>query len=130
LDSETYRHARHVVTENRRCLDFAEALDRGDLGLLGGLMKASHMSLKNDYQVSSPALDSMAAAAWESEGCIGARMTGAGFGGACVALVDVERLDLFMTSCLASYAVRTGKTGEAMVCSASDGAKVLESDLS
>lgn len=81
------RRARHVVTENKRCRDFAAALRKGKLEELGRLMAESHESLRTDFEVSCPELDVMAEAARTAPGCLGARMTGAGFGGACVALV-------------------------------------------
>jgi galactokinase len=81
------RRARHVVTENKRCRDFAAALKKGKLDDLGRLMAESHESLRVDFEVSCPELDVMAEAARTAPGCLGARMTGAGFGGACVALV-------------------------------------------
>jgi galactokinase len=124
--SETvYRRARHVVTENARCLGFRDALERGDLETLDRLMRESHVSLRDDYEVSSPELDAMAEAAWEAPGCVGARMTGAGFGGACVALVREEAVDAFGESLRAGYLDRTGLAGEAIACRVVDGSKVL-----
>lgn len=82
-----YRRAKHVVTENQRCRDFAVALQNGQLSQLGELMHQSHMSLKNDYEVSSAALDTTQEIASQLTDCIGVRMTGGGFGGACIALV-------------------------------------------
>ena len=126
LDDVTYRRARHVVTENDRCVRFRDALANGDLTSLGELMKASHVSLRDDYEVSCPELDRMAEAAWAAPGCVGARMTGAGFGGACVALVHTESVDDFVGATLAAYDAATGLGGEAMACSIVDGARVIE----
>ncbi|MBN1811896.1 MAG: galactokinase, partial [Anaerolineae bacterium] len=87
LPEVIYRRARHVVADNERVLQAAEALREGDVTTVGVLMKACHISLRDDYEVSSPELDVLAEAAWEAEGCYGARLTGAGFGGCAVALV-------------------------------------------
>jgi galactokinase len=84
--------ARHVVTENARVLEFASALRSGDIGALGPLMLASHASLRDDFAVSTPALDGMVEACME-HGALGARLTGAGFGGCVVALVQRNHAD-------------------------------------
>ena len=121
-----YRRARHVITENARCVRFKEALAVGDLDRLGELMRASHESLRDDYEVSCPELDRMAEAAWTAPGCVGARMTGAGFGGACVALVKTPKINEFIRVALAAYDAATGLGGEAMACSIVDGARVID----
>jgi galactokinase len=120
-----YRRARHVITENDRCVRFKQALQDGDLETAGKLMRASHDSLRDDYEVSCPELDAMADAAAAAPGVIGARMTGAGFGGACVALVRTSDLQAFTEATLADYARRAGRTGEAMACGIVDGARVV-----
>jgi galactokinase len=120
-----YRRARHVITENARCLEFADALERADFAELGRLMRQSHESLRDDYEVSCRELDAMAEAAWSSPGCVGARMTGAGFGGACVALARKESIDKFCESLLAGYSAATGLAGEATACRAADGARIV-----
>ncbi|MFQ3588246.1 MAG: galactokinase, partial [Fimbriimonadaceae bacterium] len=96
LDDLHFRRARHVVSENERCRDFVAVLDAGDLHELGRLMRESHESLRDDYEVSCPELDAMAEACWDAPGVVGARMTGAGFGGACVALVRRAEVDAFV----------------------------------
>jgi galactokinase len=89
LDEPVLRHrARHVVTENRRVLDFAASLAAGDLAEAGRLMVASHASLAADFDVSTPALDALVAELTAVPGVYGARLTGAGFGGCVVALAD------------------------------------------
>lgn len=103
LDEVCYKRARHVITENARALAFRQALEDGDLRALGTLARESHESLRHDYEVSCPELDAMARAAWNAPGCIAARMTGAGFGGACVALVHSDLLQSFFESVSASY---------------------------
>jgi galactokinase len=95
-DEVAKRRARHVTTENERVLAFAQALESGDASELGRLALASHASLRDDYEVSGPALDFMVEAAMASPGCFGARMTGAGFGGACVAFVAEGNLMAFI----------------------------------
>jgi len=116
-----YRRARHVLTENQRCLDFAEALSRGETHGLGLLMRESHESLRDDYEVTGEALDRMAEACWSAPGCVGARMTGAGFGGACVALVERSAVDAF-----AAAASRSFGGGRFVPCEIVDGARVVE----
>jgi galactokinase len=103
LDEIARKRARHVITENGRTLAFRKALDEGDVRSLGVLARESHESLRHDYEVSCPELDAMARAAWNAPGCIAARMTGAGFGGCCVALVASDSLDRFLQSVSASY---------------------------
>jgi galactokinase len=89
LDSLSQRRLRHVITENSRVLRFAAAISAGDLATVGQLMSASHASLRDDYQVSTVELDALARIA-ERNGAYGARMVGAGFGGAVLALVDAS----------------------------------------
>jgi galactokinase len=120
-----FRRARHVITENDRCVAFADALDRGDLAEVGRLMRASHESLRDDYEVSCAELDAMAEAAWNAPGCIGARMTGAGFGGACVALVETDKVDEFSESTLAGYRANIPLEGELLACQVVDGAHLF-----
>jgi galactokinase len=88
LDAVTRRRARHVVTENARTLAAADALARGDLAEMGRLMDASHASLRDDFEVSRAELDAIVEIARAQDGCWGARMTGAGFGGCAVALIE------------------------------------------
>ena len=87
LDAAIIRRLHHVMGETRRTVEAAEALRRGDVDVLGGRMSASHRSLRDLHEVSTPALDAVASAALDVPGCAGARMVGAGFGGAAVALV-------------------------------------------
>jgi len=86
LSGEELKRARHIVSENARVLEAVEALYNNDFTHFGRLMYASHASLRDDYEVSSPELDTAVAAAVEA-GAVGARMTGAGFGGSAIALV-------------------------------------------
>lgn len=125
LDEIVYRRAKHVVTENNRCQEFREVLRSDDRNGIFALMKGSHDSLRDDYEVSCLELDAMAESAWVSPGVVGARMTGAGFGGACVALVEKSSVSEFSKVCLGGYAEKTGKQGDALVCSIEDGARIL-----
>lgn len=100
-----FKRARHVITENQRTQEFKTALETGDFKSIGELCKQSHQSLKTDYEVSSPELDALARAAWCAPGCVGARLTGAGFGGCCVALVESDSIKAFFGSVKASYHV-------------------------
>lgn len=95
--------ARHVLSENARTLAFVDALERGDRPALGQLMAASHLSLRDDYEVSCPELDRMVALAAACPGFIGARMTGGGFGGSTVNLVDATQAEIFAASLSQRY---------------------------
>ena len=97
------RRARHAVSENRRTIRAAEALRRGDLAAFGQLMNESHISLRDDYEVTGPELDALVSAAWKAEGVIGARMTGAGFGGCAVSLVREDCAEQMMREVAESY---------------------------
>lgn len=109
-EGRIHNRARHVVTENQRTLDAAAAMTDGDAGRLGELMNASHDSLRDDYEVSGPGLDAIVDAARVAPGCRGARMTGGGFAGCAVALVEVDAVGQFVASVSADYRERTGET--------------------
>ena len=125
LDEVTRRRARHVITENARTLQAVEAMRQGDAAALGRLMDASHASLRDDFEVSSPALDAMVACARRSAGCYGARMTGAGFGGCAVALVRAATAEAFVQQVVTCYLATTGRTPQVYVCRATDGAEMV-----
>jgi galactokinase len=108
LSDDHLRLARHVVTENARTLAAAEAMTRGDAAALGGLMTEGHRSLRDDFRVSSPALDAIVAAAQGAPGCRGARMTGAGLAGCAVALVDEDEAGAFVAETERAYRAATG----------------------
>ena len=103
-----FRRAHHVVSENQRVLDFVEAMAVGDLPRMGLLMNLSHASLRDYYQVSSPALDTLVEAAVCEGGALGARLTGAGFGGCIVALLERGREKGFAERVLGAYRAATG----------------------
>ena len=119
------RRARHVVTENARTLRAAEALRQGDVKTLGRLMQASHASLRDDYEVSSPELDLLVTLALDDPAVAGARLTGGGFGGCTVNLVRADAADRFLSDVPAEYARRTGRTPRAFLVTASDGAQEI-----
>ena len=125
LDPTTHRRARHVITENDRTVRAVEAMRRGDIHELGRLMNESHASLRDDYEVSSDALNAVVEAAQAHKACYGARMTGAGFGGCAVAIVRADAADDFVAVTSAAYHARTGNTPAVYVCSATDGAAVV-----
>jgi galactokinase len=112
LDAETFRRLRHVVTENERVLAAVASLRSGDLesdpAVLGALLTASHASMRDDFEITTPALDLAAATAVEA-GAVGARMTGGGFGGAIIALVASERAAVTADAITAAFA-RAGFT--------------------
>ena len=100
--------ARHVITENARTVSAADAMDRADVERLGALMNASHDSLRDDYEVSGPELDAMVEIARGLPGCHGARMTGGGFAGCAVALVDRSLVDEFTATATLAYRNHVG----------------------
>jgi galactokinase len=109
LDVASLRCTRHVVSENARVLEAAEAMRRADSTRLGLLMDASHDSLRDDFQVSNEALDTMVSIARAEPGCFGARMTGGGFGGCAIALVDQARAGEIGSVIAADYARATDR---------------------
>jgi galactokinase len=128
LPAEVRRRCRHVVTENARTLDAAAALRRGDLGEVGQLMRLSHESLRDDYEVSCAELDLLAETAWELPGVLGARMTGGGFGGSTVNLVRRAALDNFTSVITTEYVARYGLAPTVYVTEACAGAEEISSD--
>jgi galactokinase len=117
--------ARHVVEENRRTLEMAKALAESDGPRVGRLMAESHESLRKLYEVSSPALDAMVKIASRHPAVVGARMTGAGFGGSAVALVQAEGMESFVDEVSSEYVRETGHPGRLHACRAVSGASIL-----
>ncbi len=124
MDPTVWQRCRHVVTEIERTLRAADCLKAGDLSAFGRLMDESHWSLRDDYEVSCPELDAMVRAAASAPGCYGARLTGAGFGGCAVAVVDVSSTPEFIEVAAAAYEAETGITPSIYPTFASDGASV------
>lgn len=125
LDEITRRRARHVISENARTERAAEAMRAGNAGALGALLNESHVSLRDDFEVSSEALDKMVECAQRHRGCYGARMTGAGFGGCAVALVDAEQVDALVEETARAYREQTQNDPSVYICRATDGAELL-----
>jgi galactokinase len=125
LDPVVRRRVRHVLSENARTLRAVQALRDQDMGQVGRLMAESHVSLRDDYEVSSPALDAMVEIASAQPGCWGARMTGAGFGGCAVALVEGGSARVAGQAIASAYQERMKLQPAVYVCRAADGAGIL-----
>ena len=125
-DPVLFRRARHAVTEDARTLAAAEALRSGDMRELGRLMKASHLSLRDDYEVTGPELDTLAELAWGWPGVLGSRMVGAGFGGCTVSIVEASAIDGFIHEVSAGYARRTGREARFFLVRTEEGARRIE----
>jgi len=122
LSDVLFRRARHIVTENQRVLEAVKVLEAGNLERFGELMNSSHLSLRDDYEVSSKELDVLVEAAWRQPGVLGARMTGAGFGGCTVNLVRQEAAEAFSDAVRGAYQDALGLKAEVYICKASQGA--------
>jgi len=125
LEEVIGKRARHIVTENARTLQAAEAMRGNDPVRLGQLMYESHVSLRDDFEVSSEALNTFVECARKLPGCYGARMTGGGFGGCAVALVRADDAPSFAIGVAVAYQTISGLTPNVYVCQATDGAKVV-----
>jgi galactokinase len=126
LPGPVAKRARHVVEEIERTRRAAPLLESGRAGEFGGLMNACHASLRDLYEVSIPELDAMVRIAQSLPGCLGARLTGAGFGGCTVNLVERAEAEAFSHSLAAAYRQETGLRPEVYVCRAAAGAGLLE----
>ena len=124
-DPIIYKRVKHCVTEMDRVLKSVEALKADDLLSLGKYLYASHKSLKEDYEVTGLELDSLVDLASKEEGCIGARMTGAGFGGCAIALVHKDNVEGFIKNVGSAYKKIVGYEGDFFGCSSGDGVKEL-----
>ena len=121
-DEVAHRRARHVVGEVQRTKDAVEALQHGNIQLFGKLMTQSHISLRDDYEVTGLQLDALAEAAWKVEGVLGSRMTGGGFGGCTVSLVRDEAIPTFIEQVGAEYTEKTGLKADFYIAEIGDGA--------
>jgi galactokinase len=119
------RRARHVVTEQRRVLEATDELSAGHLERFGALLDASHASLRDDYEVTGHELDAIVEAARAQPGCLGARMTGAGFGGCAIAIVRQDALPAFLPAVADRYTAATGRTPGLSVAIIGDGVRRL-----
>lgn len=124
-DDTVRRRAEHVVTENDRVKKAVTALAAGDTAAFGSLLFASHASLRSLYEVSGKELDTIVSFAEQFSGCIGARMTGAGFGGCAIALVENDKADAFRAELTVYYTVRVGYAPEIFVAEVADGVKKI-----
>ncbi|MGZ8179155.1 galactokinase [Williamsia sp. SKLECPSW1] len=122
-DDVDRRRARHVLTENTRVLRVCESLRDGDLAAVGEMMDASHASMRDDFEITTPGIDLIAATA-RSAGALGARMTGGGFGGCVIALVETARVDTLVASVVAAAEHAGGPTPTAFTARAGRGASV------
>lgn len=119
------KRAKHAVYENQRTLKAVKALENNDLLLFGKLMSESHISLRDDYEVTGKELDTLVSLAWEMPGVIGARMTGAGFGGCTVSIVKEENVQYFIDTITEKYTEIIGYAPDFYVANISDGARKL-----
>ena len=119
------RRAKHAVYENQRTLKAVDALKAGNLEEFGKLMNASHVSLRDDYEVTGIELDTLVENAWEQEGVIGSRMTGAGFGGCTVSIVKTDCVDKFIENVGKAYLEKIGYAADFYVVEIGDGGRVL-----
>jgi galactokinase len=125
LGETLLRRARHIVTENTRVQAGAEAIEAGDVEALGTLLNASHVSVRDDYEVSCPELEAMRNAAMVAPGCHGARLVGAGFGGCISALVDADAVERFAEQVGRQYEAETRLPATIFATAAADGAGLM-----
>ena len=125
-DENRLKRARHAVLENQRTLQARVALQAGDLEKFGRLMNASHVSLEHDYEVTGLELDTLVHTAWEQEGVLGARMTGAGFGGCAIALVHKDAVDTFKENVGRKYQEIVGYEPSFYIAEVAGGSRVLD----
>ncbi|MBR5991521.1 MAG: galactokinase, partial [Clostridia bacterium] len=115
------KRAEHAVYENRRTIKAKEALEKGDIEYFGRLMNESHISLRDDYEVTGVELDTLVETAWKQEGVIGSRMTGAGFGGCTVSIVRDDCIDRFINNVGSIYEATIGYKADFYVVEIGDG---------
>ena len=119
------RRAKHAVYENQRTIKAVEALKNNDVALFGKLMNESHVSLRDDYEVTGIELDTLVEEAWKVDGVIGSRMTGAGFGGCTVSIVKDEAIDTFIEQVGKAYKEKIGYAADFYVVEIGDGPQTL-----
>lgn len=124
-DANRLKRARHAVSENERTLRALEALQAGQLEQFGSLINDSHMSLEHDYEVTGIELDTLAHTAWEQEGVLGARMTGAGFGGCGIAIVAKDKVEQFTDAVGRIYTETIGYAPDFYIAEIAGGSRVL-----
>ena len=119
------RRARHAVYENNRTLEAVKALEANDVKRFGALMNASHVSLRDDYEVTGPELDTLAELAWQQNGVLGSRMTGGGFAGCTVSIVRDAAIPAFEKNVGDAYTAKIGYAPSFYVANIADGARRL-----
>lgn len=124
-DPVRVRRAKHAVYENQRTIKAVAALKANDVALFGKLMNESHVSLRDDYEVTGFELDTLAEVAWEQDGVIGSRMTGAGFGGCTVSIVENDKVDNFIKNVGEKYLEKIGYAADFYVVDIGDGAREI-----
>ncbi|MGT2716705.1 galactokinase [Streptococcus respiraculi] len=124
-DENRIKRARHAVWENQRTLQARQSLEAGDLEQFGRLVNASHVSLEHDYEVTGLELDTLAHTAWQQEGVLGARMTGAGFGGCGIAIVEKDKVDAFIEHVGKIYTDIVGYAPSFYIAEIAAGSRVL-----
>ena len=124
-DPVRQKRAHHAVYENQRSIRAARALEKNDITLFGQLMNASHISLRDDYEVSCKEIDILVELAWKTEGVIGSRITGGGFGGCTVSIVKNDAVDTFVQEIGKAYFDKVGHEAEFYVVDIGDGARRL-----
>lgn len=119
------KRAKHAVYENQRTIKAVQALEKNNITYFGELMNASHVSLRDDYEVTGTELDTLVEEAWKVEGVIGSRMTGAGFGGCTVSIVKDEAIDTFIQKVGEAYQKKIGYAADFYVVEVGNGPAVL-----
>jgi galactokinase len=125
MHATSFARCRHIVSENGRVIAAKAALLQGDVARFGTLMVEAHASMRDDFAASCAEIDALVEVAMEQPGCFGARITGGGFGGCTVNLVEAARAEAFVEAVQRGYQKRTGIAAESFVCEASDGAMAL-----
>jgi galactokinase len=126
LSEIVMKRGRHIITENARVLEAVQVMKAGNVKRLGELFNASHNSLRDDFEVTNEALNQIVECAQMQSSCYGARMTGAGFGGCAVALVQEENAQEFTNAVSAAYKKKSGLDASVYVCKASEGAGLIK----
>jgi galactokinase len=125
MPDNVFRRARHVISDSQRVLDGVDALKAGEVAGFGKLMVAAHASYRDDFEASCEECDLLVSIALELDGCLGARLTGGGFGGCTVNLVEAAQSEAFAAELAARYEAALGIKPDVYVCEIGDGAGVL-----
>ena len=126
MPEKVYRRSKHVVFENQRVINAVEALENGDISRLGKLMNESHDSMRDDFEISCAEIDLLVKLTQEFPGVAGARLTGAGFGGCTVAVIESGEVENYKNKLIPKYESATGRKADVYVCAATEGARVLD----